>query len=143
MRDVLLQAKALEIQSMLEVWARENGILVAGERMVFSVRIDGVPTVVIEKYQSTEDLRNLPVMEFFTRERFIALGVPKGVAKTLVGAIRRVATRYDPTIEGRVETIKDMAEFLKIYGVDYSREDIDYIGKKRKEFFLKALEVFR
>ncbi len=45
MYEILLKGKAQEVLAMLETWAEEKRILGPGERIVFSLKIESVPTV--------------------------------------------------------------------------------------------------
>ena len=141
MREQKLHEKALEIQSMLEGWAIENNILGAGERIVFSSpRIERVSTVVIENSSSLEELRKMPVMEFFTEARLLALGAPQRTTANILTAISRVALEWVHN-EGWVARIANMSEFMKMFPTEKQVAAIQYIGAKRKIFVMKALEV--
>ena len=77
-----LTQKAREIQAQLEEWVRENDLLSAGERIVFSLRIERTETIV---NQDEQDFLGLSVKEFFTKARFLKCGVSAHMA--VAGAI--------------------------------------------------------
>jgi hypothetical protein len=149
MRDDLLQQKALEIQDMLETWAVEKNILAPGERIVFSApRIESVSTVVIEKGQLTEDLRKMPVMEFFTRERLLGVGTPPNFIGQILLRVKLVSHESVPVPGSKfrsrdVPFIHSMQEFLSEYPTEKDLRTIPYLGLKRVPYLMKVLEVFK
>ncbi len=54
-REDLLDAKAAELQEVLVAWAREHGILGAGEELVFTLRVRPVVTVRRDESDTTLD----------------------------------------------------------------------------------------
>jgi DNA-directed RNA polymerase alpha subunit len=76
-RDHLIIDKVRELQDLLEKWAENSQILKPGERIVFSLRIEGVPTVV---HADAENLWEMPTREFFSAKRLQNLGVKRIIA---------------------------------------------------------------
>ncbi len=115
LRDEILNDKVEEIQKSLEAWAKFGGILNIGERIVFSMYIEGVPTVVREASGGYWDMHP---GDFFSIERLIEFGPPHSRAIRIRNCILNECNYVDPKL-------KTMREFLQ----HLSSSHVDNVAK--------------
>lgn len=99
-RTTVLAEKSASLQRSLTAWAKKEGLLKAGEQIQFSMQIVGVP-LVMQKSETQESIRKMPVREFFTRERLDQYGKSNSARKAhnsidmVLLADRRISTMED------------------------------------------------
>lgn len=140
MRDQLVTERANTIQQELEVWASNNSILQPGERLVFSLRIEGVPTVVRD---NAEDPLELSVADFFKdTKRLREVGVPEHNRPRLVNAvINECSYAFGGGKEGKDATNTTLREFLDARPDAKSMLRSPNFGRKCLREFVRILEA--
>jgi hypothetical protein len=140
-RDQLISDKAKTVQEELETWAKENSILQPGERIVFSIRIELIPTVIEEKQlvKSPFDVPNkyldMLALEFFLRDNLKDLGVQKDSMATRIVTCIRYEIDFTYKENARSVTLR---EFLK--NIDASQlVRLPNFGRHSLESFATAL----
>lgn len=83
-REVVITAKVNELQLQLEEWAKNSAILNPGECIMFSLRIEGMPTVVQD---TSGDLWGMHAGKFFDKRRLKKHGVHHSMASRINNAI--------------------------------------------------------
>ena len=135
MRDELINGMATALRADLETWAREKNILQPGERLAFSLRVEQIPTIVREG----DDMNYLDMraVEFFTYERFLAIGVHRQTATRYSRAVEKyIRRRLEDKGEELINIKTTVRDFIK--GEDRTR--FDYVcGKGGKQAILAVL----
>ncbi len=111
-RDNLLAQKRQTLEEELQQWALEKGLLKKGERISFSLQVEGYPT-------ASEDVLELYAMDFFSCVRLRKNARSSGHSDQLA---TRVRTRLDWRFNGRLITLR---EFLK----EWTYEELKQIRK--------------
>ncbi len=110
-RDRAVADKISELQGLLEVWAKETNILQPGERIVFSLRVEGVPLAV---HDTEEGLWDMPAVQFFNPKRLVSHGVYYATAVRIYNSIRN--EEFDHKRKSPPdESLKTMRSFLAKY----------------------------
>lgn len=115
-RDEALALKTVELAEQLAPWAKAN--LVAGEQLVFSLRVKKVPLVVRDTEDETtqkENLLNMKVLDFFTLERVSGFqNSSGGVGQLLVNCLYKDEDLYISMTLGRFLEEVTEAQLLRI-----------------------------
>lgn len=88
MRTDIIATKTKQVQQELAEWAKEKGVLDSGEQLVFTLRVESIPTVIC----SSEDVQSLLKMkaeDFFSRERLEVRGDARDMANRARNAVLR------------------------------------------------------
>lgn len=84
-----LETKRMQLQKELEEWAVSSGVLKTGEQLVFSLRIEKTPTVVVDN-TTAEDCLDMAPAEFFSADRINGLGHNHYVGNRISARIRKL-----------------------------------------------------
>ena len=133
MRADMLATKTRQVQEELATWAKENGILDPGEQLMFSLKIEAVPTVV----HDSQDKKDVPVSlemeaeDFFTRSRILheatRLGYTVATVTRISGVIQKEIQR-SKSISGNDKY--SMLDFLKDFPDEQQILRLLGIGRK-------------
>lgn len=104
-REAVVAAKANELKLLLEEWAKDSQILKPGEHLVFSLSIEGVPTVV---QAIASGVWNMPAGKFFDRRRLKEHGVHFSMASSIHNVILNDGAEMMP-----------LREFIAEYSMSY------------------------
>lgn len=104
-REVAIATKTNELQTLLEEWAKDSQILKPGERLVFSLGIEGVPTVA---QVIASGVWNMPAGKFFDRRRLKEHGVHFSMASSIHNVILNDGAEMMP-----------LREFIAEYSMSY------------------------
>lgn len=74
-RGGILRKKAKAVESGLRHWAKENKILLTGEKLTFTIRIETHSTQGIVEGPGPDPVENMTLLDFFTLERGRRVGV--------------------------------------------------------------------
>lgn len=108
-RQKQFSQKIEDVQDELEKWAILTKILKPGERIVFSMRIENVPTVVQQEEKSYE---LMPVTSFFSIEKLHAAGI-----KSTASRIRRYLPREIATMSQFLGVCHDVGQIKDRLGI--------------------------
>ncbi len=72
-----IEKKAAQLQKELEAWAKDNNVLNAGERLVFTLEVEKVATVERHRSKTPEEVLSMLASQFFSETNLARLGVPK------------------------------------------------------------------
>ncbi len=98
MKTSKLKEYVSSLESMLNEWARKEGIINGKEAFVIAVRL-----------KSSEKIGQMLVEDFFTRERLKAADVSRFIPGRVLNCLHRNLFRHDSTMT--------MSEFLQKYNV--------------------------
>jgi hypothetical protein len=127
-RQELVDQKAIEVQAMLRIWAHTVGILSPNEQLVFTLGIRDALTVVRQPIEVPENLLDMLIVDFFSRERIEAAGFP---SKFMCAIIHNGFRNFEDPKEKRYRPfwMKSIGPLLKI------RDLVDMPEEVRSRFF--------
>ncbi len=133
MRQELIDQITTLIQQDLEKWAKDNNILEPGEHIVFSMRIEVVPSVVREEDISYQELS---IDKFFSVGRLKSVGMRD---RNSIGRTRAVFMHFGVRNHGD-PVPATMKEFVEKYP---DVLDIDRHLGSQKKTLRKVVELLR
>lgn len=163
MEQSILDKKQAEIQSLLKKWAKKYDVLKPGQKIVFSMRIEGAPLVMAER-NTFLNAENIPCLDFFLDISFTELGASKITATIIYRSLYFLITRKNSESETQhskrsdkfIRNMRDlhratkreplyanMKEFLEAYPDEFGLTLVSGIGKNSVKYIMKSLEQFR
>lgn len=131
-----VEEKADEIREILEKWVEQNGVLSAGEQLVFTLSVRKLPVVVREE---VVDVLTMNVRDFFLdSRRFAKAGFPNSSTRAL-NAIFRL-TDYGSGEWKKVQslTVRELSEW-EPFRQAMRGSHWNNVGVKTKEAIRKVL----
>ena len=106
----MIEEKAIELQQQLEEWVKENALLQVGERLAFSLQIEGIPLVVHDRNASYWDMKP---DEFFSVDRVVSFGLSHSNATRIHRVMHYLmAPYYDPPAP--FNTMRDFITYCNV-----------------------------
>ena len=116
-QNELLAAKAAEVQSLLETWAKEEGVLTSGQQIVFSMKIVDMSLVVQDGSGSSTSVMDMQIMSLLSMERLMRY------------SNRSVASRVRRQLSFEANGPMTVREFLAKYPNQRKLEYLPNLGK--------------
>lgn len=133
--QIAVSAKADEVKKELEQWAEERGVLGPGERLVFILRVESLPKVV---HNVATDCWQMSPMEFFSRDRLMAVGASKATASRIHTIARFHTSGFQWELGDNYPT---MQAFLARKRNEEDLIDMQHCGPLRVRYMVAALRA--
>ena len=137
MHRKLLAEKAEQIQKALATWAKKGHVLGPGQRIVFSMRIEVVSTVVRDAGDA-EGLLNIEAVQFFTRQRLEAEGGTHSLVSRAMTCVKYRAMDFNKLPEGNRSY--RMVDFLRQFPDSREVLRMTNVGKKSGRLIIAAIQ---